>query len=140
MSTDPRAAALQRLENDRAPALLKELFVDHVRRVEAGESGLIPEADLEPVGELPALDSLASWTAQGAASLSQAVVIKLNGGLGTGMGLDKAKSLLPVKPGVSFLDIMARQILHLRRQHDTALPLLLMNSYSTGSIAARGIA
>lgn len=131
MSTDPRAAALHRLEKDHAPTLLKDLFVDHVRRVQAGETGMIPEAELEPVAELPSLDSLASWSAQGVAALSQTVVIKLNGGLGTGMGLDKAKSLLPVKPGLSFLDIMARQILHLRHQHDTALPLLLMNSYST---------
>ena len=49
MSTDPRAAALHRLEKDRDPALLKDLFADHVRRVQAGETGMIPEADLEPV-------------------------------------------------------------------------------------------
>ena len=75
MSTDPRAAALHRLEKDRAPALLKDLFADHVRRVQAGETGMIPEADLEPVSELPSLESLASWSAQGAAALSQTVVI-----------------------------------------------------------------
>ena len=32
------------------------------------------------------------------------VVLKLNGGLGTGMGLEKAKSLLPVKQGLTFLE------------------------------------
>ena len=43
------------------------------------------------------------------------MVIKLNGGLGTGMGMDKAKSLLPVRGGLTFLDIVARQVLHIRQ-------------------------
>ena len=38
-------------------------------------------------------------------------MLKLNGGLGTGMGLEKAKSLLPIKDGVTFLDFIARQVL-----------------------------
>ena len=42
--------------------------------------------------------------------LSKAVVVKLNGGLGTGMGLDKAKSLLPVKGDDTFLDFIAKQV------------------------------
>ena len=39
------------------------------------------------------------------------MVVKLNGGLGTSMGLDRAKSLLEVRDGLSFLDIIARQVL-----------------------------
>ena len=39
------------------------------------------------------------------------VVIKLNGGLGTSMGMSQAKSLLEVKDGLTFLDIIARQVL-----------------------------
>ena len=42
------------------------------------------------------------------------MVVKLNGGLGTSMGLDKAKSLLTVKDGMTFLDLTARQIIELR--------------------------
>lgn len=42
--------------------------------------------------------------------LPQTVVLKLNGGLGTSMGLDKAKSLLPVKGEDSFLDLTAKQV------------------------------
>ena len=37
-------------------------------------------------------------------------MLKLNGGLGTGMGLEKAKSLLPVTGGMSFLDLIAQQV------------------------------
>ena len=43
------------------------------------------------------------------------MVIKLNGGLGTGMGLQGPKSLLAVRDGVNFLDLMVRQILDLRK-------------------------
>mgnify|MGYP002389700956 CR=1 FL=1 len=38
------------------------------------------------------------------------VVLKLNGGLGTSMGLDKAKSLLTVKQNKTFLDFTALQV------------------------------
>ena len=57
------------------------------------------------------------------------MVIKLNGGLGSSMGLPGPKSLLAVKPGMSFLDVLARQVLALREQEvPHRLPLVLMNS------------
>lgn len=37
-------------------------------------------------------------------------MLKLNGGLGTSMGLDKAKSLLTVKGADTFLDLTAKQV------------------------------
>lgn len=58
---------------------------------------------------------------------SNVVMIRLNGGLGTSMGLKKAKSLLKVKDGYSFLDIIAKQVEHI------GIPLILMNSYNTQS-------
>ena len=41
-------------------------------------------------------------------------MVKLNGGLGTSMGMDRAKSLLEVRDGLTFLDVIARQVLALR--------------------------
>jgi UTP--glucose-1-phosphate uridylyltransferase len=67
-------------------------------------------------------------------------VIKLNGGLGTSMGMDRAKSLLCVRRGLSFLDIIARQILHLRTEYDATLPLLFMNSFRTSEDTMDAIA
>ncbi|MEA1973473.1 MAG: UTP--glucose-1-phosphate uridylyltransferase, partial [Candidatus Cloacimonadota bacterium] len=64
-------------------------------------------------------------------NLNKLAVIKLNGGLGTSMGLKKAKSLLPVKDGLSFLDIIAKQILNIRQKSDVQIPLILMNSFNT---------
>jgi UTP--glucose-1-phosphate uridylyltransferase len=34
---------------------------------------------------------------------------------------------------MSFLDVIARQVLHLRREHDASLPLLFMNSFRTST-------
>ncbi|MDD4310466.1 MAG: UTP--glucose-1-phosphate uridylyltransferase [Candidatus Cloacimonetes bacterium] len=63
--------------------------------------------------------------------LANTVVIKLNGGLGTSMGLSKAKSLLPVKGNMNFLDIISRQILTLRAKTGYDVLLMFMNSFST---------
>jgi UTP--glucose-1-phosphate uridylyltransferase len=58
-------------------------------------------------------------------------VIKLNGGLGTSMGMTGAKSLVTVKDGLTFLDVAARQVLALRESTGARLPLVLMNSFYT---------
>ena len=63
--------------------------------------------------------------------LSHTAVLKLNGGLGTSMGLEKAKSLLEVKTGVTFLDLIARQIIYTRKKYGAKVRFILMNSFST---------
>ncbi len=47
------------------------------------------------------------------------------------MGLDGPKSLLEVRDGLTFLDVVARQVLALRERTGARLPLVLMNSFST---------
>jgi UTP--glucose-1-phosphate uridylyltransferase len=86
-----------------------ETFAHHYRRLDEGDAGVLAEADIEPVAELPDADELPA--ADAADALGQAVVVKLNGGLGTSMGMTKAKSLLEVKDGMTFLDLVARQVL-----------------------------
>ena len=95
------------------------------------ETGLIAEDVITPADDLPTLAGIADGAPADAALLAQAVVIKLNGGLGTGMGLQGPKSLLAVREGVNFLDLMVRQILELRRSSGAPVRLLLMNSFST---------
>ena len=107
-------------------------FLNAVHKVMAGETGLLPESDIEPVPALPRLDEIADASGDAGPLLKQLAVIKLNGGLGTGMGLDRAKSLLPVKGGDTFLDFTARQIFHLRGARPTPEPAFyLMDSFST---------
>jgi len=65
------------------------------------------------------------------ALLAKTVILKLNGGLGTSMGLEKAKSLLPVKEGKTFLDLIALQIVYQRALYDSDVTFVLMNSFST---------
>lgn len=99
----------------------------------SGASGMIPEADISPAENVPTLDEIRS--AEGhtpnPALLQEAVVLKLNGGLGTGMGLDFAKSLLKVKGNDTFLDLTAKQVIAMRKEHQQNVRFLLMNSFST---------
>jgi UTP--glucose-1-phosphate uridylyltransferase len=93
------------------------------------ETGMIPEDSIEPSGELPVAEDLDAGS--GGDLLGQVVIVKLNGGLGTGMGLQGPKSLLAVREGVNFLDLMVRQTLSLREKSGTKVRLLLMDSFST---------
>src|SRR5205085_12449265 len=99
----------------------------------SGDTGMIPEASIEPVLELPRLDDVTNESADPTGLLAAAVVLKLNGGLGTSMGLEGAKSLLPVKDGLTFLDLIARQIMSLRQKYRLPLSFVLMNSFSTSA-------
>jgi UTP--glucose-1-phosphate uridylyltransferase len=113
------------------PDLAIRTFRHYYEALVAGAEGLLSRDEIEPVAEVERADALppAGPAAEGA--LRRTVVIKLNGGLGTSMGMTRAKSLLPVKDGLTFLDVIARQVLHLRRATGCAVPLLLMNSFRT---------
>ena len=113
------------------PQIAIDTFAYYVEKLRAGDAGTVSEADIDPVDTVTDAGTLGTYTSAGRDALKRAVVIKLNGGLGTTMGMTRAKSLLPAKQGLSFLDISVRQILHLRQAHDVGLPLLLMNSFRT---------
>jgi len=105
-------------------------FLYQYRKLAGDEAGLIPESSIAPVENLPSIED---ETVSGEESelVAQTVFLKLNGGLGTGMGLEKAKSLLRVRDEFTFLDIIARQFLHLRSAAASQLRLVFMNSFST---------
>jgi UTP--glucose-1-phosphate uridylyltransferase len=120
-------ASIEKMRRERVPDAAIATFRHYYEQLEAGESGMVPEDAIEPVRDLVDADSLP----EGNAPLDQAVVIKLNGGLGTSMGMDRAKSLLEVKDGMAFLDLIARQVLALREASGARVPLVLMNSFYT---------
>ncbi|EED93174.1 hypothetical protein THAPSDRAFT_262059, partial [Thalassiosira pseudonana CCMP1335] len=95
----------------------------------SGNTGMIPESTITPVPELVHTDSITAKPNAGL--LAETVVLKLNGGLGTGMGLDKAKSLLEVKNGDTFLDLTAKQVMCMRKDFGENVKFMLMNSFST---------
>lgn len=95
----------------------------------ADETGLIPEADIKPADDLSIYEEVCASAPVDPSLLAKAVMLKLNGGLGTGMGLEKAKSLLPVRDGQTFLDLIVCQVLAARQNGD--LRFLLLDSFST---------
>jgi UTP--glucose-1-phosphate uridylyltransferase len=108
-----------------------EVFTHYYRELERGATGLIAEADIEPLTGLPRAADLDVSPEDARAALSRTAVLKLNGGLGTSMGLDRAKSLVSVRDGLTFLDIIVGQVMRLRKQYDARMPLLFMNSFRT---------
>ncbi len=108
-----------------------QVFEDYYRQVESGATGLIREDSIDPLTDPPMLDDVEVDEQRAREALASTVIIKLNGGLGTSMGLDKAKKLLEVRDGKTFLDIIAGQVLATREQYGVKLPLLLMNSFRT---------
>lgn len=95
----------------------------------SGETGIIPESSIDAVPQLDKADELS--VEPDAKLLAETVVLKLNGGLGTGMGLDKAKSLLKVKGDDTFLDLTAKQVTQMRQDFGFKVKFMLMNSFST---------
>ena len=108
-------------------------FQSNYEALLSGQTGMIPEVEIKPVSDLPRFETLPSAGMVGEQALAKTVIVKLNGGLGTSMGLDKAKSLLEVRDGMCFLDIIARHVLHLRQSHGVPLRFLVMNSFSTSN-------
>jgi UTP--glucose-1-phosphate uridylyltransferase len=131
VSDEGLRAGIEKMQQEGVADAAIRAFEHYYRQLEAGATGLIPEDSIEPVTDVPSLDDLASDPEAEREALQKAIVLRLNGGLGTSMGLTAAKSLLEAKDGLSFLDIIARQVLALREAHDARLPLVLMDSFST---------
>jgi UTP--glucose-1-phosphate uridylyltransferase len=131
VSEDGLRASIDKMREEGVPDAAIRAFEHYYKQLEAGETGLMPERSIEPVTDLPALDDLPHDPDAEQEALQHAIVLRLNGGLGTSMGLTAAKSLLEVKDGLSFLDVIARQVLSVRRDRDVHLPLVLMDSFST---------
>ena len=108
-----------------------EVFSRFYELLETGETGIIREDTIDPLTEPPSLCDVDVSNLEARDAIGKTVMIKLNGGLGTSMGLDKAKTLLDVREGKNFLDLIVRQVLAARDRYDARLPLLLMNSFRT---------
>ena len=129
--------ALEKMRADGASDVAIETFRHYYERLASGETGTIGEDEIEPVGDLPTVEDLPE--PEDAEALQRAVMIRLNGGLGTSMGMTAAKSLLQVKDGLTFLDVIARQVLRMRERHSIRLPLVLMHSFRTRDESLRAL-
>lgn len=131
MSDKGREAAIAKMRTAGVAEAAITVFDHYYRQLEAGSSGLIPEADVKPLLEVEQADQLHFDDDEAQAALARTAIIKLNGGLGTSMGLARAKSMLPVRDGNTFFDIICKQVLAARERYGVKLPLIFMNSFST---------
>src|SRR3954447_143503 len=138
MSAEGLEACLDKMRREGIADAAIETFRHYYEQLEAGESGLMAESSIEPVDSLPDAEDLTDEA--GPELLDQTVVVKLNGGLGTSMGMKGPKSLLEVKDGLSFLDVIARQVLAMRSATGARLPLVLMHSFATRDASLKALA
>ena len=131
MAGDGLAASVAKMRGEGASEIAVENFSYYYRQLVEGERGLLPESEIEPAEPAADAEELPDPGDAGSAALDRTIVLKLNGGLGTSMGMRRAKSLLEAKDGLTFLDVIARQVIELRRAHGARLPLVLMNSFHT---------
>lgn len=118
---------IQKMKAENLPELVIANFKHYYKKLTEGQTGLISEPEIVPLNTLPDIEALPpdNLTAIGKAKLDRTAVVKLNGGLGTSMGMKRAKSLLNVKNSFSFLDIIARQT------RKAGVPVLFMNSFAS---------
>ncbi|XP_055828146.1 UTP--glucose-1-phosphate uridylyltransferase [Solanum dulcamara] len=114
----------------------KSGFINLVGRYLSGEAQHIDWSKIQtPTDEVVVpYDKLAPLSEDPAETkklLDKLVVLKLNGGLGTTMGCTGPKSVIEVRNGLTFLDLIVKQIEALNAKFGCSVPLLLMNSFNT---------
>ncbi|MEZ4868852.1 MAG: UTP--glucose-1-phosphate uridylyltransferase [Caldilineaceae bacterium] len=138
---DRLAAFVGKMTYAGLPPLMVQIFGYYYNQLVDGATGYIDNDEAQPICELPeAADLTAIHDEIGQAALDRVVLLKLNGGLGTSMGIQGPKSLLPAKDELTFLDIVIRQVMHLRTTFGARLPLLLMDSFNTQADALAALA
>lgn len=131
MSEANLEAARKKMKDEGVAPAAIEVFSHYYRQLEEGATGLILEESIDPYLDPPFLADVDIPAEDIREAFGKTAVIKLNGGLGTSMGLDQAKTLLEVRDGLTFLDIIARQVLSARSDYGVRLPLIFMNSFRT---------
>ena len=104
-----------------------------------GDRGWIDSEQVQSVEILTDYEELDGFELVGRGVIGKVVVLKLNGGLGTTMGLTVPRCLVPVKEGMTFLDVAVKQVLYLRQRLNQYLPLLFMNSFHTQVATAEAL-
>jgi UTP--glucose-1-phosphate uridylyltransferase len=116
----------KKMREENIPNIAIRNFKFYYNQLVEGHTGLVHASEVQPIGSIPTVETLSEKITQiGKAALPNVVNIRLNGGLGTSMGLDTAKSLIEVRKNLTFLDIIVRQSISLH------VPIVLMNSFAT---------
>ena len=120
----------QKMEAHQLNSVAVEMFRKNFETLTENKSCMISESTINPASGITSHESISNNTVR-EELLGETVLIKLNGGLGTSMGLQGVKSALEVKEGTSFLDAIVQQVQTLRKETGQNMKLLFMNSFST---------
>ncbi|MGZ5366908.1 MAG: UTP--glucose-1-phosphate uridylyltransferase [Aeromicrobium sp.] len=131
MNAEGLSKARRKMEDGGVHPMAIDVFTYYYGQLESGATGKIREADVLPLTDIDHASSLSVSEDDKLEAAKVTAVIKLNGGLGTSMGMDRAKSLLEVRPDLSFLDIIVGQVRHIRETCGVRLPVIFMNSFRT---------
>lgn len=121
------ASFISKMKAEGLQPLVTETFSHYYEKVITGETGMLYDREITAVDpdEIADAEQLGKYADAGKNVLENAVRITLNGGLGTSMGLTTAKSLLEVRDGKTFLEIIMAQ------SEKAGVKLAMMNSFST---------
>ena len=114
MSEQGLAQAREKMTEAGVASQAVDVFAHYYEQLESGATGVVREADIDPLPEVPRLADLDVSDDDARAALDATAIIKLNGGLGTSMGMDRAKSLLQVRGDRTFLDVIVEQVRSVR--------------------------
>ena len=131
MSAEGLAEARRMMTEADVHPLAIKVFAYYYGLLERGDTGTVAETAIDPVESMQRLADLHVDEHAAREALDRTVVIKLNGGLGTSMGMDRAKSLVPVRGDKRFLDLIAEQTLAVRERLGVRMPVMFMNSFRT---------
>ncbi len=136
LSADPQELFAWKMREKGLVPTTIEVFLGYYRQLLARKDGFLTEASIQSVPDtrIDSYDDLKGFEAHGRSVLGRTARIVLNGGLGTTMGLAGPKSLLTVKNGKSFMDILIQDA---GREN---VPICLMNSESTHKATCGNIA
>ena len=122
-----------KMRRENIPEAAIAVFVNYYRQLADSQAITVPESTIDPLSgdSIPNSAAIQHHATFGMTELKKTAILKLNGGLGTTMGLHGPKSLIIVKDGLSFLEISINQIRHINNRLGVTIPLLLMNSFFT---------
>lgn len=114
--------------------LARNIFFYNLNKLITNENSYIKSSEIIPLEVTDAVYDESTETIDFEhllPEIKKVAIIKLNGGLGTSMGLDQPKSQLVVKNNLNFLEITCNQIKKFREKHSLDTPLIFMNSFNT---------
>lgn len=118
---------IRKMKTEGLDQLVIDTFAYYYEKIVKGETGYVGEQDIHPINpeEVDDAQHLDHFFNAGKSAMPHAVMIILNGGLGTSMGLEVPKSLIDAKDGKSFLEIKLAHAEHL------GVSVCFMDSFNT---------